>query len=131
MLVKESAQLRSRDLGGRFGKDSFLGDMYPALYSKVSIYRAVDKWGQIAREAWVSKAALVYRWVVYHIALKGEKGDGVIIGSRNIDQLEETLTVIKARPLDQGTAERAGGVWEKVRDEAPRDNWNDYLSLKL
>ena len=27
-------------------------------------------------------------------------------------------------------AERASGVWEKVKADAPRDNWNDYSALE-
>ena len=108
-----------------------MGDMYPVLYGKESLYRALDEWGEIARDAGgISKAALAYRWIAYHSALKREEGDGVIIGASKIEQLEETLKAIEAGPLDNRTAERASAIWEEVKGDAPRDNWNDYLALR-
>jgi len=103
--------------------------MYNELYGKPSLYEGLDDWGEIARDAGVGKAALAYRWVVYHSAL-GE-GDGVVVGARHVGQLEETLEAVGEGPLEDGIAERASGVWEKVKGDAPRDNWNDYLSSKL
>lgn len=103
--------------------------MYNVLYGKPSLYESLDDWDKIARDAGVSKAALAYRWIVYHSAL-GE-GDGVLVGARHVRQLEETLKAIRKGPLGDGIAERASRVWEKVKKDAPRDSWNDYLSSKI
>ena len=130
-LVKSSSHLRTRDVEGRFSGKTPLGDMYNTLYGKESMYQALDEWGIIASDAGISKAALAYRWITYHSALKRENGDGVIIGTSKISQLEETLTAINAGPLNAGIAKRASDIWDKVKADAPRDNWNDYLSLKL
>lgn len=100
------------------------------MYGKESLYQALDEWGEIAKDAGISKAALAYRRITYHSALKKKNGDGVIIGASKISQLEETLIAIEAGPLDTGIAKRASDIWEKVKDDAPRDNWSDYLSLK-
>ena len=105
--------------------------MYQKLYGKESLYEALDEWGIIAKEAGVSKAALAYRWIMYHSALEGEKGDGIIVGASNIQQLEQTLATIEEGPLKEETAKKAGAIWEKVKGEAPRDNWTDYFALKL
>ena len=104
--------------------------MYLTLYGKESIYQALDEWGNIATDAGISKAALAYRWVVYHSALEKKNGDGIVIGASKTSQLQETLTAIEAGPLDREIADRASGIWEKVKKDAPRDNWNDYLSLQ-
>ena len=130
-LVKESSQLRTKDVEGRFSGNTPLGDMYIILYGKESLYQALDEWGVIARDAGISKAALAYRWIAFHSALDQVNGDGIIIGASNISQLEETLIAIEAGPLDAKTAERANGIWEKVKHDAPRDNWNDYLASKF
>lgn len=129
-LVKDSASLRSNKVEGRFSGKTFLGDMYPKLYGKESMYQALDAWAEIAKTAGISKAALAYRWVTYHSALRKKNGDGIVIGASTIEQLEETLMAIEVGPLDAETAERASDVWEMVRGEAPRDYWVDYLSLK-
>ena len=101
--------------------------MYQVLYGKESMYEALDEWGEIAEEAGISKAALAYRWVVHHSAL-GEE-DGVVIGARLMKQLEETLEAIEEGPLEGRIVERVDGIWERVKGDAPRDNWSDYLNL--
>lgn len=128
-LVKESAQLRSNDVEGRFSGKGYTGEMYPTLYGKEHMYQALDDWSKIARDAGISKAALAYRWIAYHSALKRENGDGVVFGSRTTSQLEETLTAIEAGRLDPQIADRASAVWRSVKHDAPRDNWNDFLGL--
>lgn len=107
-LAKDPEKLRSKDVEGRFSGQTFLGDMYPKLCGKESMYRALEKWRAIANDAGVSRAALAYRWVVYHSAL--EKKDGVIVGASRREQLEETLQAIQDGPLEKGIAERAGGI---------------------
>lgn len=104
--------------------------MYATLYGKESLLQALDEWDVIAADAGISKVALAYRWVVWHSGLDGAKGDGVVIGARGAQQLHETLGVIEQGPLKEGIAERASAIWEKVKDEAPRDNFNDYLAFR-
>ena len=58
-----------------------VGDMYMALYGKESIFKAVDQWGKIAKDAGVTRAALAYRWIVFHSALKRGTEDAVIVGA--------------------------------------------------
>lgn len=131
LLVKDSAGLRSREIEGRFGGKTALGDLYPKMYGKECMYQAVDEWGAIAKAAGISKASLAYRWVVYHGALEKEEGDGVIIGASKVEQLEETLRAIEAGPLEGWVAKRAGDVWEMVREEAPgEEQIIEYLSPK-
>ena len=104
--------------------------MYNTMYGKESLYAALDEWDEIAREAEISKAALAYRWITYHSALKIENGDAIIIGASKILQLEETLKVVEDGPLDQKTVGRVEGIWKKVEHEAPLDNYNSFFALK-
>jgi aflatoxin B1 aldehyde reductase len=48
------------------------GEMYKVMYAKETLLDALDEWGHIAKAAGVSKAALAYRWIAYHSALKAE-----------------------------------------------------------
>lgn len=130
-FAKDSAKLRVKDVEGRFSGKSFLKDMYNDLYGKESLYQALDEWGVIAGDAGISKVALAYRWITYHSALKKEHADGVIIGASKNSQLEETLTAIEAGPLNAGIAQRASDIWKKVKDEAPRDNYNSLPAFKM
>jgi aflatoxin B1 aldehyde reductase len=46
--------------------------MYTSRYSaKESLLQALDEWGHIASDVDISKAALSYRWITFHSALKG------------------------------------------------------------
>ena len=102
------------------------------MYGKESLYNALDDWARIAADAGISKAALAYRWVTYHSALKKENGDGIIIGARKVIQLQETLESIKAGPLDEIIAKRVDDVWRNVKHEAPLDNYhNSYVEANL
>lgn len=127
-LVKNSEQLRVKDDTGRFNPNSRAGSMYSTMYGKESLYQALDEWGQIAKDAGITKAALAYRWITYHSALKAENGDAVIVGASKSSQLEETLEAVEAGPLNPGIAERANAIWEKVKDEAPLDNYHSFAS---
>jgi aflatoxin B1 aldehyde reductase len=49
---------------GRFQKERFFGG-YGKLHISTSYLEALDKWGHIASEEGVIKAALAYRWVNY------------------------------------------------------------------
>lgn len=126
-LVKTSASIRNKEATGRFGPDSRIGTMYLDMYAKDSMFDALDEWETIAEEAGISKAALAYRWIAYHSALKREYGDAIIFGASKVPQVEETLTAIEAGPLDAKSAERIEAIWKKVHHEAPRDNWNSHL----
>ncbi|KAL8818326.1 MAG: hypothetical protein Q9223_003013 [Gallowayella weberi] len=110
-LAKDSTQMKSPLAEGRFSANSLSGEMYQSLYGNDLMYKALDDWNDIARDT--------------------VNGDGVVIGARNDGQLQQTLKAIGDGPLDEDVAERASGIWEKVKSVAPRDNWNDYLSLKV
>ncbi|CZR52810.1 related to aldehyde reductase (GliO) [Phialocephala subalpina] len=129
-LVKNSAQLRVKDDPGRFGTSSRVGEMYTTMYGKESLFQAVDEWADIAKDAGISKAALAYRWITYHSALKKANGDAVIVGASKAAQLEETLKAVEDGPLEDSIAKRASGIWAKVKDEAPLDNYHSFMAKK-
>jgi len=127
-LVKDSASVRSKEITGRFNDKTGSGSMYSTMYNKESLLTALDEWGVIAKEAGVSKAALAYRWIVWHSELQAEKGDGVIVGASRKEQLEETLAAVEEGPLKEDTVKKVEAIWEKVKADAPRDNWNSYAA---
>jgi len=69
-LVKDAEQVRNKTAGGRFGENPRVGALYTSMYGKESLFQALGQWGKIAEAAGVSKAALAYRWIAYHSALK-------------------------------------------------------------
>ena len=90
------------------------------MYGKETLYEALGEWEQIAAEAGITKAALAYRWILWHSKLDGALGDGIIFGARTLEQLEETLGATEAGPLEEKTAEKVESIWKKVEAEAPK-----------
>ncbi len=123
-LAKSSDQFKG-PLSGRWDTEGPIGQLYHKLYNKPQLIAALDKWGEAAEKAGSTRAALAYRWVVHHSAIKAENGDAVIIGASTIKQLQETLAAsVSGGPLPDEVVALIEEVWETVKDEAPLDNYN-------
>ncbi|KAL4876693.1 NADP-dependent oxidoreductase domain-containing protein [Aspergillus karnatakaensis] len=109
---------------GRWDPETFLGKLYHGLYNKGSLIEALKVWEGISNDAGISRAELAYRWVVYNSGLKVEDGDRVVIGARNLEQLQETLAAVRMGPLPKEIVDRIDGIWRIVQEDAPVDNFN-------
>ncbi|KAL4899971.1 hypothetical protein BDW74DRAFT_171211 [Aspergillus multicolor] len=85
---------------GRWNPNTMIGALYRQLFNKPSMIEALRRWEALSKETGISKVELAYRWVVNNSALDGEKGDKVIFGARNLEQLRETLGLLRMGPLD-------------------------------
>lgn len=112
---------------GRWDPNIPLGALYTSLYNKPQMLEGLRLWEKIAVDTGIPKGELAYRWVAYNSALKSELGDGMIVGSRNPEQLTQTLEWIEKGVLSPGIAAQVEQVWKKVEEAAPLDNFNDYL----
>lgn len=89
------------------------------LYLQDSKYLdALAQWNALAEGEGVSAAEMAYRWMAHHSALNGEEGDGVIIGTSSLEQLEETLRAIEREPLSDEACGAIQKIWESVAQEA-------------
>jgi aflatoxin B1 aldehyde reductase len=52
------------------------------------------------------------------------------VGTSKSAQLKETLSAVEQGPLPESIGERANAIWEKVKHEAPLDNYNSFMALK-
>ncbi|KAF7555930.1 hypothetical protein G7Z17_g1812 [Cylindrodendrum hubeiense] len=123
-LTKTPEQISSGTDAGRFSKDHFLATMYNTLYNKPSFLKALVDWKEIAEEAGIPRAELAYRWVAYNSPLDNARGDAIILGGSNLEQLQQSLDGLKNGPLSDKVAKKIDAVWETVRDEAGLDNVN-------
>ncbi|KAJ5774193.1 hypothetical protein N7457_009089 [Penicillium paradoxum] len=112
---------------GRWDQSTPVGGIYNALYNKPSMLEGLKLWGKISEESGISKAELAYRWVAHNSVLEGKFGDGVIFGSRNAEQLRQTLAGLSKGPLSAEIAERIEEVWKIVEPDAPLDNFNSFF----
>ena len=98
--------------------------MYHKLYNKPTLVEALNEWDSISKESGIAKGALAYRWITYNSQLKVKFGDGVIVGASRPSQLEESLKWIKDGPLPPSVADQIEKIWQKVKEEAPYDNYS-------
>jgi len=120
-LTKTREQLANAT--GRWDKNTPFGQMYHSLYARPTLLDALDEWHTVAKDEGVSPAALAYRWIKFHSALKSENGDALIIGASKVEQLEETLQALQQGPLSEKTVAKIEELWKKVESEAPLDNF--------
>jgi aflatoxin B1 aldehyde reductase len=114
---------------GRWDPATLLGKIHNAMYKKPSMLEALEQWGKIADEVGVSKVELAYRWVAHNSILKGELGDAIIFGARNIEQLRETLTGLKNGPLSKEVEGKIESIWKLVEHESPLNNSDAILAM--
>jgi aryl-alcohol dehydrogenase-like predicted oxidoreductase len=115
---------------GRWDPNTMIGGLYHALYNKKTMLEGLRLWDKISKESGIAKAELAYRWVAHNSALSGEAGDGVIFGTRTIEQLNQTLAAFAKGPLDPEIAAQIEQVWKIVEVDAPLDNFNDLVGKK-
>lgn len=121
--------LEERD-AGRFAEGKPASGIYRSLYLKPSYLDALAEWEQIAKDEGCSRAELAYRWVSYNSPLKAEDGDAVIFGASKLSQVEETIQSLRKGPLKPETAKAIDHVWEKIKHEAPLDNYNSFVAIE-
>jgi aflatoxin B1 aldehyde reductase len=78
VLAKELAPLGIR--GSRFDPQKCQGKMYRARYWNDAYFDALDILRPLASKLGVTEVECALRWMTHHSKLKGEFGDGVIIG---------------------------------------------------
>ncbi|XP_053171197.1 aflatoxin B1 aldehyde reductase member 3 [Scomber japonicus] len=59
------------------------------------------------------------RWMYHHSKLKGDLGDGVIIGMSSMEQLQQNLTCAEEGPLDERVVNAFNEAWNLVAHECP------------
>lgn len=59
------------------------------------------------------------RWMYHHSQLKGDLGDGVIIGMSSMDQLQQNLAAAEEGPLDERVVNAFNDAWNLVAHECP------------
>ncbi|CAI7586711.1 unnamed protein product [Penicillium glandicola] len=124
-LTKDVATLVSGG-EGRWDPNTPLGEIYNALFNKPSMLEGLGQWDKISKESGISKAELAYRWAAHNSALKGEFGDAVIFGSRNVEQLNQTLAALSKGPLSEEIAAQIEQVWNIVEADSPLDTFNSF-----
>ncbi|KAL7843262.1 hypothetical protein AOLI_G00247740 [Acnodon oligacanthus] len=107
--------------GRFFGTHSAV--IYRDRYWKESHFHAIDYILKALEAAYGSQkptlASAAIRWMYNHSQLKGDLGDGVIIGMSTMEQLQENLAAAEEGPLKQEVVDAFKHGWDLVAHECP------------
>lgn len=110
----------TEDKGGRFDTSTRIGQIYDSMYNRPALRAALAEWDAISKESGICKTALACRWLAFSSALDADKyGDGIVLGARRLQQLQEVLEALKQGPLEDAIVKRIQEVWEIAKPEAP------------
>ena len=99
--------------GTRFGDDNPLGKFAQKLYGAEDLHSAMKKFDAQAKSRNLSSTEVAMRWIAHHSALKDE--DGIIIGASKVEQIRETVKIVKKGPLPGDMLRIAEDLWSEVR----------------
>ncbi|KAF7651303.1 hypothetical protein LDENG_00112620 [Lucifuga dentata] len=105
----------------------FFGNNWAATYRdrywKQSHFQAIDLVLQALETVYGSEkptmTSAAVRWMYHHSHLKGDLGDGVIIGMSNMEQLQQNLFAAEEGPLDERVVSAFNEAWNLVAHECP------------
>ena len=73
--------------------------MYRARYWNNAYFDALDILRPVASKLGVTEVECALRWMTHHSKLKGEFGDGIIIGASSPEQLEQNLKALEDQKI--------------------------------
>ncbi|XP_056294281.1 aflatoxin B1 aldehyde reductase member 3 [Pseudoliparis swirei] len=107
---------------GRFFGNT-LAAAYRDRYWKQSHFEAIDVVLKALEAAYgpekPSMTSAAMRWMYHHSHLKGDLGDGVIIGMSSMEQLQQNLAAAEEGPLDDRVVASFNEAWNLVAHECP------------
>ncbi|XP_010879990.2 aflatoxin B1 aldehyde reductase member 3 [Esox lucius] len=107
---------------GRFFGNSWAG-AYRDRYWKESQFQAIDLVQNSLEMVYgsdkPSMTSAALRWMYHHSHLKGDLGDGVIIGMSSMEQLQQNLSASEEGPLDERVVEAFKQAWNLVAHNCP------------
>lgn len=99
--------------GTRFGDDHPYGPRIRQMFGGKDLRGAMKTFDAGVKAHGLSPTEVAYRWLAYHSVLR--EGDGIIIGASRLDQVTETVCVIRKGPLPDAVVALASELWEAVK----------------
>lgn len=93
---------------------------YPKTFDKPSIHAALRALHSTCMAHGLALAEVSLRWIIHHSALG--PGDGVILGAKRIEQLEDNVRDCRKKPLTKELVEAVETMWKNVEGEM-QESW--------
>jgi len=84
-------------------------------YYQEAYFDALDCLRPVARKHGLTEIECALRWLKHHSQLNDDYGDGIVIGSSSVQQLEENLKAVKGGPLPQDIVDALEEGWNIIR----------------
>jgi aflatoxin B1 aldehyde reductase len=101
--------------GSRFDPNQPQGQLYRSRYLNPAYLAALGAMHEACAQAGVSPISAALRWLVHHSLLRGEAGDGVILGA----QLTQNLAAVAEGPLPAAVVSAIDDAAEIARPSWP------------
>lgn len=92
---------------------------YQKRYWKKSFFDAVDLLKDACENEGITLVEAVFRFLLYHSMLNGNRGDAVILGASKPAHLEQNLAAAEKGPLPQKLLEAFEAAWQLCRADSP------------
>lgn len=99
--------------GTRLGDSNPLGKAIQGLYGAEDLHAAMQQFDSNAKSYEISPIEVAIRWIAHHSAL-GDR-DGIIMGASSVEQIRQTVSMIKNGPLPGEVLNIAESLWEAIR----------------
>lgn len=99
--------------GTRFGDDNPLGKFAQKLFGAEDLHSAMKKFDAEAKSYNLTPIEVAIRWIAHHSALRDE--DGIVIGASKVEQIRETVNMIKNGPLPGEILKTAENLWSAIK----------------
>jgi aflatoxin B1 aldehyde reductase len=110
---------RQTEPGSRWDPDLPQGRLYRSLYLNPAFLVALGAMRQACAQAGVPPVAAALRWLVHHSRLRGEAGDGIILGASSPAHLTENLAAVAEGPLPAAVVSAIDAAAEIARPSWP------------
>ena len=100
--------------GSRFDPAHPIGRHCRDRYWHGAYFDAVDVVRAAAGPHGLTVTECALRWLKHHSMLRGEFGDGIVLGAGSVVQLEELLTDLEKGPLPVKVTQAMEDAWEKA-----------------
>jgi aflatoxin B1 aldehyde reductase len=115
-----SFETRRAQPGSRWDPDLPQGQLYRSLYLNPAYLEALGAMREACARAEVSPVSAALRWLVHHSKLRGEAGDGIILGASSPSHLTQNLAAVDEGPLPAGIVSAIDDAAETARPSWPR-----------
>ena len=115
LLTGKYTSFDSRPSDGRFAALPY----YQDRYWKKSLFKALESLTNQCWEEGISPVSAAFRWLAFHSEIDPSKGDGIILGTTSVDQLEQNLAAFDQGRLPDNITAACDAAWDEARGESP------------